>query len=58
MLVLNNQDLHAYLFGHAKPKSSGHKMYNVISNASTESWIKDLEGTILIGIRTEPKVKL
>ena len=37
MLVLNNQDLHAYLFGHAKPKSSGHKKYNVISNVSIES---------------------
>ena len=36
----------------------GDKKNIVISNVSTESWIKDLEGTILIGIRIEPKVKL
>ena len=37
MLVLNNQDLHAYLFIHPEPKLSGHKTYNVMDSVSTNT---------------------
>ena len=37
MVVPNNRELHAYLFGHPEPKSSGHEKYNVMSNVSTNT---------------------